>query len=115
MHEVSLAGNILRIVEEASQREKFARVASVRIEAGVLAGVDAQALRFALDAITVGTCLAGASISIDEPPGTARCERCDSSHEVESCFDLCPNCGHYPLTITGGNDLRVVDLQVFPD
>ena len=55
MHEASLAGGILRIVEDAARRDGFGRVKALRVEAGRLAGVEVRALRFALDAIAPGT------------------------------------------------------------
>ena len=48
MHELGLAGSILKLVEDAAQREGFRRVTSRRLEAGQLAGVETRALRFAL-------------------------------------------------------------------
>ena len=49
MHEASLAGGILQLVEDAARREKFRRVTLLRLEAGQLAGVETRALRFALE------------------------------------------------------------------
>ncbi len=42
MHEISLAGGILRMVEEAAAREHFWRVSKLRLEIGALAGVEEQ-------------------------------------------------------------------------
>ena len=50
MHELSLAAEILRLVQASAAREPFARVARLRLEAGALAGVEVRALRFALAA-----------------------------------------------------------------
>jgi hydrogenase nickel incorporation protein HypA/HybF len=81
MHELSLAEGIVRLVVAAAARERFARVATLRLEAGALAGVEVGALRFALEAIAPGTCLAGARIEIEQPPGRARCARGDADLE----------------------------------
>jgi hydrogenase nickel incorporation protein HypA/HybF len=78
MHEASLAGGILQLVERTAVRERFARVTHLRLEAGQLAGVESRALRFALEAIAPGTLLDGARIDIDEPPGEAWCMDCRS-------------------------------------
>jgi hydrogenase nickel incorporation protein HypA/HybF len=93
VHELSLAGGILRIVEQAQQRDRFARVALLRLAAGALAGVETGALRFALDAIAPGTVLDGAVIEIDELPGTARCLACGQDVTISSRLDDCPACG----------------------
>lgn len=112
MHELSLAGGVLRVVEDAARREGFARVSQLRLEAGALSGVEVRALRFALEALCPGTCLEGASIHIDEPPGTAWCLPCGSSVAIQSRADACPRCGGHQLQPTGGTGLRVVDLLV---
>ena len=112
MHELSLADGIVRMVQASAVREQFTRVARLRLEAGALAGVEVQALRFALDAIRPGTCLEGAQIEIDEPPGRAWCAACGCEVRIDSRADPCPQCGGYPVRVVGGADLRVVDLLV---
>ncbi len=115
MHEVSLAGGIVRLVEEAALRDKFRRVAQLRLEAGALVCVETSALRFALSAMMPGTCLEGAEITIVEEPGTAWCPRCAANVEISTRAEPCSNCGMYPLRAVGGADLRVLDLVVFDD
>ena len=112
MHELALANGILRMIEAAALREHFLRVAQLRLEIGALAGVEPQALRFALTAMMGGTCFAGAEITIDETPGLARCLSCDASVEITSYIDACSRCGSYALQATGGTGLRIVDLLV---
>ena len=115
MHELSLAGGILRMVEAAAARERFTRVAQLRLEAGALACIEPQALRFALSAIATGTCLEGAAITIAEAPGTAWCAACVAEVDIASRVEPCPRCGAYPLRATGGTDLRVLELMVLDD
>jgi hydrogenase nickel incorporation protein HypA/HybF len=115
MHELSLAAGILQIVEAAAERERFRRVAQLHLEAGALAGVEPQSLRFALDAVAPGTCLEGATITIDETPGSAWCPQCAASVAVTRRAEPCPRCGGHTLHATGGQALRVRDLVVFND
>lgn len=115
MHELSLAGGIVRVVEQAAAREHFKRVSTLRLEAGALAGVEVRALRFALNAVAPGTLLEGAAIEIDEPPGTAWCLRCACTVEIASRADPCPKCQGHQVQPTGGTELRVVDLIVHDD
>ena len=115
MHELSLAGGIVRLVEDAAARERFQHVRVLRLEAGALSGVEVRALRFALDASTPGTCLEGARIEIEETPGTAWCLGCNQSVPIMSRVDACPQCGSVRLQPTGGTELRVLDLLVDDD
>ena len=112
MHEVSLAGGILRVVEQTRERDPFERVTHLRLEAGPLSGVEISALRFALEAIAPGTCMAQAEIEIDEPAAAAWCLPCGQTVEIRSRLDNCPLCGGAQLQPTGGTELRVSELRV---
>jgi hydrogenase nickel incorporation protein HypA/HybF len=115
MHELSLAASILQMVEQAAARENFRRVSHLQLEAGALAGVEPDALRFALGAMAPGTCLEGAEIAIARTCGTAWCGQCAADVEISSRIDPCPRCGDTRLRATGGTQLRVLDLVVFDD
>ena len=116
MHELSLAGGIVKLVEDAAAREHFRRVSQLRLEAGALAGVEVRALRFALEAVAPGTCLEGATHRHRRAAGhrlvpalRARASR------SRSRTDPCPRCGGYQIQPTGGTELRVLDLLVHDD
>lgn len=115
MHEASLAGGVLQLVEDAAQREGFSRLVSLRLEAGELAGVDVRALRFALASLAPGTVLAGADIQIETPPGQAWCLACAQTVPITQRGDACPQCGSFQLQPTGGQELRVLDMMVSDD
>ncbi|MEW5886656.1 MAG: hydrogenase maturation nickel metallochaperone HypA [Pseudomonadota bacterium] len=115
MHEASLAGGVLQLVDDCAQREGFARVLELRLEVGQLAGVDVAALRFALDCIAPGTRLEGARIELLETPGQAWCLGCSTRVPIAQRGDPCPVCSSYQLEPTGGMELRVLDLQVSDD
>ena len=112
MHEASLAGGVLQLVEDAARREGFVRVRSLRLEVGRLAGVEMRALRFALEAIAPGTCLHAARFDFDEPPGQAWCMGCAQSVCMAQRGDACPRCGSHQVQPTGGTELRVVEMLV---
>ena len=112
MHEASLAGSILMLVEDAALRERFGRVSQLRLEVGRLAAVEVEALRFALQAIAPGTVLEGAELAIVETPGQAECLDCGANCEVVEHGQACPQCGSYRLQVRGGDSLRVIDMLV---
>ncbi|MBN8494421.1 MAG: hydrogenase maturation nickel metallochaperone HypA, partial [Burkholderiales bacterium] len=68
MHEASLAGSVLQLVEAAARRDGFRRVAMLRLEAGQLSGVEPRALRFALEALAPGPPCRGLFLAL---PGMA--------------------------------------------
>jgi hydrogenase nickel incorporation protein HypA/HybF len=112
MHELSLAENVLAIVEQASHAQGFERVHTLRLSVPALAGVEVGALRFALETLAGGTPLEGARIEIDEPPGRARCEDCGREVDVLDRLAPCPLCGGTRLRVLGGTTMRVLELWV---
>ncbi len=112
MHEASLAGSVLLLVEDAAARERFSRLRVLRLAAGQWAGVDVHALRFALESMAPGTLLEGAVIEIEEPPGQARCVDCGTTAALGQRGDACPACGGYRLQPISGTELKVLDMLV---
>jgi len=112
MHEASLAGGILQLVEDSARREGFQRVTTLTLEVGKLANVELQALRFSLTAMAPGTLLEGAQLVFEEPEGQAWCMNCSRTVPLSSRGAACPCCGGYQLTPTSGTALRVIDMLV---
>ncbi len=112
MHEASLAGGILKLVEDTARREGFRRVTVLRLEVGKLAGVELRALRFSLEAIAPGTHLEGARLEFEEPAGQAWCLSCSQTVLLAARGMACLQCGGYQLQPTGGTELRVIDMLV---
>lgn len=112
MHEMSLCRSILQTLEEHAQRKRFSRVRQVRLEIGALAGVEIHALRFGFEAVTRDTLAEGATLEIIAVPGRAWCIACRRPVAVRQRFDPCPACGGHVLRITGGDELRIKDLEV---
>lgn len=112
MHEASLAGGVLQLVDDTAAREGFARVTLLRLEVGALAGVELRALQFALEAIAPGTRLQGARFEFEEPPGQAWCLGCARSTPLARRGEACAHCGDYRVQPTGGTEFRLIDMLV---
>ena len=115
MHEASLAGGVLKLVEDSAAREHFKRVSVLRLEVGKLANVELRALRFALEAIAPGTVLEGAALEFEEPEGQAWCMGCSQTVSLTERGAACPVCEGYQLQPTRGTELRVIDMLVADD
>ena len=112
MHEMSLAEGVLQVIEQQARQQAFARVLSVRLEIGRLAGVEVEAMRFCFDAVTRDSVAQGATLIIDEPEGQAWCMPCGRSVPLPERGSACPHCGGWQLQPTGGTDLRITELVV---
>jgi len=112
MHEMALAEGILGIVEDAARAQGFGRVSEVRLEIGVLAGVEIDALDFCLDVVLKGSVAEGARIEMLIVPGQGWCMQCGETVPITARFDACPKCGGVQVQATGGTEMRVKDLLV---
>ncbi len=112
MHEVALAGRIAEIVEEQARAGGVSRVRRVRIEFGALPHVEPDALASGFQAAALGTLAEGAEMIFDRPPGTALCMGGGETVAVEARGGDCPRCGSAQLLVSGGDELRIKDLEV---
>ena len=111
MHEMSLAENVLQIIEDASRTQQFRRVRTVVLEIGALAAVEPEAMRFAFDAVMRGTLADGARLELIEITGQGRCADCAAMVEMDEPLALCPQCGSGRVRVTGGDRMRVLEME----
>ncbi len=112
MHEMSLAEDVLQLINEASVKDQFTKVVTVWLEIGQLSSVEPQSMAFCFDAIKRGSVAAGARLEILALPGVGWCEDCATSVPMSDAFCECPQCGGYQVRITGGTEMRVKELEV---
>ncbi|WP_273120733.1 hydrogenase maturation nickel metallochaperone HypA [Ferrovum myxofaciens] len=112
MHEMSLAEGIVQLVEDVVRAEGCVRVQAVWLEIGQLAAVEKEALRFCFDVVTRDTVVKGARLEIIEMPGQGWCMKCEDNVAVTALYEACPVCGSYQIQVTGGDEMRVKELEV---
>lgn len=112
MHEMSLCEGVLQVIEDHAASQGFSQVKKVWLEIGALAGVDPEAMRFGFDAVMKDTLADGAELEIIGLPGLAWCMQCSKQVSVSARFDACPDCNSYQLQITGGDEMRIKELEV---
>ncbi len=114
MHEMSIAHNILEIVDEHVPRKDGgpAKVKVVRIRVGDMAGVVPESLRFCFDVASQGTVAEGAKLDIEKVATRCACPNCKSEFEVERYAFVCSTCQSPNIELVSGNELDVVELEV---
>ena len=109
---MSLALDILDIVENTARNSNAATVKDIFIDVGALAGVMIPSLEFGLEVAKQSTCASEASIHIREIEGRGRCSNCDEIFPMEFYIETCPRCESNYLSITSGDELRVREIEV---
>lgn len=113
MHELSVAQHLVELVEHELRDAGPVNVTNVLLRVGPLSGVEPAALRFAYGAATVGTMLAGSTLTIDEVSLAVFCEACGAEREVASVQRLrCPVCDAPTPTVVRGRELEIVNVEV---
>lgn len=112
MHEMALAEGVLQIVEDTIRDQTCKKVTQVRLNIGELSHVEPDALRFCFEAVVKGSKAEGAALNIIRVPGRAWCHDCGREVHLPSLGMPCPDCGGYKLQVTGGEELRVHDMEV---
>lgn len=112
MHEMSIAESVLQIVEETARAGGHARVKTVRLEIGPLAGIETEALRFCFDVVTRGSIAGDARLEIIETAGRGWCMACASNVAIAARGQPCPNCGGFQVELVSGDEMRVKEVEV---
>ncbi len=110
MHELSLAYSICDTV--AAHVNAGQRVRSIVVECGPLCGVVPESLTFGFSIAAESAGLQDAKLELRLLKTTATCPACGNRFEVDSMWATCIQCGHSPLTIEGGRDLRVKEIEI---
>lgn len=112
MHEMSLCESVLQILEKSAKAEGFTSVKRIWLEIGMLSCVEPEAMRFSFDVVSKGSLAENATLEIERVPATAHCLSCLQDVTVTQYGDPCPACGGGDLQISGGDQLRVKELEV---
>ena len=112
MHELALCESIRTVLETEAANQGFATVKRVKLEIGALSGVEPDAMRFGFDVAMAGSLAEGAALEIAETPGQAWCLICAKPVAVAARYDACPDCGSHQLQVTGGTEMKILELEV---
>lgn len=112
MHELSIAQNIVEIVEEEVSKANGKTVEKLILEVGTMSGIVREALEFALEEAIKESVLEKSKIEIINIQGMAQCENCKHEFETEEIYSVCPKCSHLYSTIIKGNELKIKSISV---
>lgn len=112
MHESGLTEDLFAHAMHHAREANARRVTRVRVVIGALSDATPDSIRFYFDTLAPGTIAEGAELEFDTAPGQAHCNACGRDVAVEELVAVCPACGEFALTITGGNAVFLDSLDV---
>jgi len=112
MHELSVAQNIVEIIQKHVPEKEWERVGAVRLKIGRVAGVVPDSLEFSFQAITAETPLRRTHLEIDLVPFRIKCNACGATTENEAGFAVCGECGNANIEILSGSELDISEIEI---
>jgi hydrogenase nickel incorporation protein HypA/HybF len=108
MHEMRIAGAVLRAVE---RRAAGRRVRRARVRAGALLHVSGPALNQAFITVSDGTVADGAHLDVVIEPVRIGCRSCGRTVTSDRMLSICPGCGGTQMDLHGGDGLVLESVQ----
>jgi len=113
MHEMSIAVTMMEIIKKEMERHDAGRLKGVKLRIGELTAVEPESLRFCFDALTEGTTMEGATLSIEEVNLAANCPACNKRFKLDRYFATpCPACGGKANELISGRELDIVSMEI---
>lgn len=112
MHELSIAQNLIEIIEDAASQQNFSKVNKISLKIGEMAMVNKEALSFCIEIASRGTCVEGAKVHFETSPLNGKCSQCSRLFKIEDFVFKCPSCGGTDIKIMSGREIRVSYLDV---
>jgi len=112
MHELSLAREIIKVMEEHVPETDRDKVTSVIVEIGVHSNVVADSLRFSFDALNKSTKFEKTKMTTVKVPVQISCLNCGKESFISDLHYMCPNCQSVQFNVIGGEDIRIKEIIV---
>lgn len=112
MHEIEMALQLIKAVDEAARKGKGQKIAAVKVRLGKARGVNPLSLKAAFDWIKPDTVARDTELQIEVVPTSVHCHLCDSIFSSDEVMPTCPHCGAMGGEILRGNEFSVTSVEV---
>lgn len=112
MHEMGIAIQIMRIVENSLPSGETLRVKTIRLRLGKLTAIIPASLNFCMEVVSRGTPLEGARLAFTEVPVKLECRDCGRPSEIAEPPFLCRECGSLNVEVIAGREMIVEAIEV---
>ncbi|MBZ0203735.1 MAG: hydrogenase maturation nickel metallochaperone HypA [Ignavibacteria bacterium] len=110
MHELSVARNIIEIVEQNVPKGELSCVREVMLKVGEFSGVVADSLKFSYEIITADTELQNSELKIEAVPFRLRCNSCGGITTNSCGLRECADCLKTDTEVLSGEELKITEI-----
>jgi hydrogenase nickel incorporation protein HypA/HybF len=115
MHELSVAQEIINIVNSYLPDNNSTGAKSVKVKVGKLSNILNDSLTFCFEALTNESHLKGAKLEIVDVPVKVLCLNCSKESEIENPVFACPMCSYTKLKMISGMELQIDEIELFDE
>ena len=113
MHELSIALEILDIVEREAVKHGAAVVKQVNLRIGDLSGVETESLAFSFEAVKGEKELTReAVLNIERLPVRIWCNPCEREFDSAGPLVMCPRCESFDTKLLQGEEMEIEDIEI---
>lgn len=104
--------DVVTTILHSLENAKASRVTGVHLEVGASGHFTEVAVRQYFRALTRGTPIVGADLTITWLPATYQCLTCQQRFESNAATSLCPRCGDVAIEVTHQDTCHVRSIDV---
>jgi hydrogenase nickel incorporation protein HypA/HybF len=112
MDEHELANHVLELADRTAYAHAARRIVSIHLAIGGRRIIDLERLLSTFDLVARGTVAEGAQLQVKVLPVPHHCCNCGADFEGTARDMPCPACGHPHTEPIGGEEIRVLEIQV---
>lgn len=109
---MSIAQNILEIVDEYMAKDQNGNLLEVAVEIGELVAVVPDSLLFCYNVLVENSKYQDSKLTIKVLPLQGSCNSCHNLFKIENFSFICPSCMATDIAVNGGQELRISHLEV---
>jgi hydrogenase nickel incorporation protein HypA/HybF len=112
MDERELANHVLEIADRTAYQHAAQRIVSIQLSIGGRRIIDLERLASIFNQVARGTVAEGAQLHVKVLPVRHHCRNCGADFDGTASDVPCPECGHPHTEPIGGEEIRVLEIQV---
>jgi hydrogenase nickel incorporation protein HypA/HybF len=112
MHEYSIVQNLLDLCEQNASAHECTKITKIVVKIGRLSNIECALLKTAFDTFKLDTIAQTADLEVIDQKIVIECKECGKKSELEKNEFACPACSSYDVTITDGEDLLLMSLEM---
>jgi hydrogenase nickel incorporation protein HypA/HybF len=112
MDERELANHVLEVADQTAYQNSARRVIGIQLSIGGRRVLNLEHLASIFQEAARGTVAEGAKLTVIIQPVRHHCRQCGAQFDGPAQEVPCPECGHPRTELTGGEEIRVMEIQV---